>query len=445
MILNLIDQVHNFLKAHLTGKSPLLLGFSGGSDSLALVHILLTLKPQLRFELHLAHLDHGWREESAKEAEVLAGKAKEWGVPFHCKRVAPEALKGNLEAASRVERLKFFSEVYQAQNCQALLLAHHAQDQMETVLKRVLEGLSLPYLSGMMATKSLMGMEVWRPLIKISKADIQNYLDAFNLHPLEDRTNLDPKYLRARMRSEIIPSLNKSFGKEILPGLSRISAEAAELKEFLDDYLALYLKKIEHNPHGAFLDLSQECPKTSFEIKYLLRKLAESKGFSLPRSIVDQGTELILNNSADKKIGAKAPLIEIDRRRIFLISAPFPDLKFSFNESSDKFRTSWKEAWNGTCSVLLPKGEYHLGKPLLKARFLNGPTLGKWWTDNKVPAFLRGLMPVVYSGDLVVHEFLTGKLQAPYTNSGTRISAQPIYDHSIPRSLLKVNEKFDNI
>lgn len=433
MILNLIDQVNSFLKKNLIGNGPLLLGFSGGSDSLALVHILLTLKPQFGFDLHLAHMDHGWREESAKEAEVLKGKAKEWGVPFHCKRISPDALKGNLEAASRVERLKFFSEIYQSQRCQALILAHHSQDQMETVLKRILEGLSLPYLAGMSPIKTLMGMEIWRPLLKVSKEDIQNYLDAFNLHPLEDRTNLDPKYLRARMRSEIVPSLNKSFGKEILPGLSRIATEASDLKDFLDGHLEVYIKRIEHNPHGAFLDLSQQCPKSFFEIKYLLRKLAESKGYSLPHSIVDQGAELILTGAADKKIAAKAPLIEIDRRRIFLFSAPFPDLKFSFEESTDKSRTSWKEAWKGTCSVLLPPGEYRVGKPLLNARFLNGPNLGKWWTDNKVPAFLRGLMPVIYSGDLIVHEFLTGKLQAPYTNSGTRISSNPIYDHPISK------------
>lgn len=432
MILDLVENVEKFLKRSLLFKGPLLLGFSGGSDSLALLHILLTLRAKLDLKIHLAHVDHGWRPESAAEAEMLRQKAKEWDVPFHSKRLNPEEYKGNLEAASRKERLQFFADIYHQECCHALLLAHHANDQMETVLKRVFEGLSLPYLSGMSEEKPMMGMRVWRPFLKVPKDEINAYLDAFNLKPLDDKTNYDPKFLRARMRSQLIPGLSKSFGKEILPGLNRIASEAQELKHFLDNHLNTYLQKIELNSHGTFLDLSQGCPNSQFEIKYLLRRMAEIKNCSLPYSNVEQAAQLVQNQSADKKIASKVPLIEIDRGRVFLFSQPFPDLQFNFEEGAyPQITTNWKDAWNGRCSVFLPKGDYRLGAPVLKARFLNGPSLGKWWTDNKVPAFLRGLVPVVYSGETVVHEFLTGKLQAPRTNLGIRISSLPIYQKEV--------------
>ena len=131
-----LPQVAAFLKEHWDGSSPLLLGYSGGPDSKALLYALLEAGVK---NLHLAHIDHGWREESGAEAEALRGEAESLGCPFHTVRL-PKPGKGNWEDEARKGRLAFFQSLFQIEPFQALLLARQKEEQAETVLKRVLEG-----------------------------------------------------------------------------------------------------------------------------------------------------------------------------------------------------------------------------------------------------------------------------------------------------------------
>ncbi len=96
------------------------------------------------------------------------------------------------ENEARQARLNFFKEIYQKIDAQALVLGHHGDDQSETVLKRILEGASLSSLRGILPVSILEGMQVWRPLLDASKAEIRSWLKAKGLKPIEDRTNLDP-------------------------------------------------------------------------------------------------------------------------------------------------------------------------------------------------------------------------------------------------------------
>ena len=427
MKIDIVDHLSRFLSEHHVDSRPLLLGLSGGPDSLTLLHALLAVKVKHKLNIHLAHVDHRWRKESTEEAELLASKAQEWGLPFHLKILDPKNLKGSLEEACRMERLRFFLQIYAQENCQALLLAHHAQDQSETVLKRILEGGSLPFLSGIAQVRNLMGMNVWRPFLKISKSVIEEYIHTHQLHPFYDASNFDPHYLRGRIRTEILPTLSSQFGKNIEPSLTRICQEAGELKDYLEHHLEPWINRIEVSPFGSLLDLSEAKLKFPLEIKFLMRKLAESKNFSLPHSIVDTLWDLIVKNRADSRVACKEIQIEVDRGRIFLLVTAFPLLASHQTTSTYAKTTSWKEAWKGEGAVLLPEGNYTLGTPDLKARTLAGPELGKWWTDHKVPAFLRYLVPVVYDGATIVHEFLSGKNQFPnHSHSGTLISFKPI-------------------
>ena len=126
----LLQTVKNFLNSRSPLDSPLLLGLSGGPDSLALFHLLLETSSFVPFKLHVAHVDHGWREESSKEAQWLKSYVEKWGVPFYLKK-----LEGCLnEEAAREGRLSFFSSLYRELGCKALLLGHQGDDQAETVL-----------------------------------------------------------------------------------------------------------------------------------------------------------------------------------------------------------------------------------------------------------------------------------------------------------------------
>lgn len=210
-----------FLKKHWNQESPLLLGFSGGPDSMALLHLLL----QMKLPLHLAHIDHGMREESGEEAEKLAGYAERLGLPFHLKKL--RGITGaNLEERFREERRHFFRKLCGEYPFQAVLLAHHADDQAEVVLKRILEGARIYNIGGMTPVDEQDGVNFWRPLLGLRKEIILKVLKKKEIAFFEDKTNKNLHYLRARMREEIFPFLEERFGKQVRSSLCRLGEEA---------------------------------------------------------------------------------------------------------------------------------------------------------------------------------------------------------------------------
>ena len=138
------QELRRFLRAHYSQGRELLLALSGGPDSQALFHLLV----EFRYPFRVAHVDHAWRPESAKEAKALEELCRQHKIPFHLKTLNPDEMQGNLEDACRQERLSYFQELSTQWNCQAVVLGHHADDQAETVLKRLFEGASLEKLAG---------------------------------------------------------------------------------------------------------------------------------------------------------------------------------------------------------------------------------------------------------------------------------------------------------
>src|SRR5258708_5164832 len=130
--------IRSFFITHNLTEKPLLLALSGGPDSMALFYQLL----DLNHPFQVAHVDHGWRAESSQEGAILEELCREKKIALHLRKLKLEG--ANLEDLSRKARLLFFQEVCSKEKLEGVLLAHHADDQAETVLKRVLEGASLP-------------------------------------------------------------------------------------------------------------------------------------------------------------------------------------------------------------------------------------------------------------------------------------------------------------
>lgn len=309
----MIDCLLKFLKEHRKTDRPLLLAFSGGPDSLSLLHLLLEYRKRAPLPFALAHVDHAWREESSTESDAIAAMAQTWQVPLHLKKLDPKQMVGNLEAACREERLRFFSELCREHGYEAVLMGHHADDVAETVLKRLFEGVTLPYLSALSPEVSINGMKVWRPLLTLSKKDILKWLAARDLQGFHDRTNLDTKFLRAKCRVKILPFLSDSFGKEVSPGLCHIAKEAGELREYLDEQIAPYLKKVVITQEGVFLDLSQECPRSLFELKYLIKQFCKINHFALSRECLDKAATFVRQKAARKSFNTRNRQMTIER------------------------------------------------------------------------------------------------------------------------------------
>ena len=388
----MLRQVSSFLASHWDGKSPLLLGYSGGSDSKALLYALLEVGCR---SIYLAHVDHGWRESSADEANQLREEAELLALPFYSTRLTPPVK--NKEAHARQERLAFFQSF---SSVQAILLAHHADDLAETVLKRALEGAHLPFLGGMESVSH----QIWRPLLSVSKKEILSFLMERDLHPIIDPTNKDPAYLRSRMRTDILPMLEQQFGKAIVDNLLHLSKRSYELKRYLD-------RKIEHipsysGPCGTFYPLSQ---LDRIEARHFLqKKLTISR--PLLESILDAIFSLQPNHLC-------TPSLVADRGFLFFLAPEFPkcgdvaldlvpgvhywgDWTVRVEEGGSPYVPDWKMVWSGQFTACLPAGA--LIQPL------PGMGLGKLWNEAQVPAFLRNLAPV-FQGISGVQELLSGR------------------------------------
>ncbi|MDP6793322.1 MAG: tRNA lysidine(34) synthetase TilS [Anaerolineales bacterium] len=197
-------------------------GVSGGPDSLALLHLLSQLSGRHPL-VHVAHLDHGLRPDSADDAEFVADIARSWGLPISIGRQEVAAMaserKLSLEEAGRQARYAFLVGVAQNERHNLILVGHNGDDQVETVLMHLLRGAGLSGLRGMrpltpmtamrLPTAATISMELQlgRPLLEVTRAEIEAYCREHGLQPRHDATNADTTFFRNRLRHEILPLL----------------------------------------------------------------------------------------------------------------------------------------------------------------------------------------------------------------------------------------------
>lgn len=226
-------------KCGVNQEKPILLGVSGGMDSLAL---MIGLK-NLGFNLIIAHVDHGLRPESQEEARYVHQLAESQGLPFYSQRMdvskIAEAEGQSIEEAAREVRYQFLFKRARAQQCQAVAVAHHADDQVETILMHFMRGAALPGLTGMPHRRI---MSQWdnhiplvRPLLEIWRKEIEAYVAEIGLTPCYDMSNLDTTYYRNRIRHELIPILETYNPKikAVIWRMAEVLQEEERCLEFL--------------------------------------------------------------------------------------------------------------------------------------------------------------------------------------------------------------------
>ncbi len=205
----LLPRVKAYISRHslLSRGLALAVGVSGGPDSIVLLHLLTRLRDEFELQLTAVHLDHGLRPESGKDAEFVAQTAKAWGVACVIERVDVGALakeRGlSIEEAGREARYALFAKV-----SPSVAVAHNADDQAETVLMHFVRGSGMAGLRGMLPlTNYYSQLTIIRPLLDISRADIEAYIAEHNLPFVTDPTNTDRAYFRNRLRHDLLPTL----------------------------------------------------------------------------------------------------------------------------------------------------------------------------------------------------------------------------------------------
>ena len=314
----LLLTIRKFLESRIVPGRPVLLGYSGGPDSKALLYLLLDCRRFFPFELHLAHVDHGWREESGREASALQKEAEGLGVPFYLKTLTSEDFtQGNLEEQGRNLRLQFFSQIYRDEGCQALALGHHADDQAEVVLKRVFEGASLFSLGGLEKERCVQDMNLWRPLLNVPKKIVLEWLEKRQFTFFRDPTNHSLLNLRGKMREEILPFLSHSFGKEIAANLCRLGEESQQLKDYFSELNRPILATVRKEEDGYCLDLNPFFPIPAVQLKFLLKEWLGKEQLSLSRQIFEDLTAALLELSLGKKFITSEGKFQVERGHLY--------------------------------------------------------------------------------------------------------------------------------
>jgi len=220
----------------------LVVGLSGGKDSVALTDALASLRRRRGFRVVAAHLDHGLRPGSAEDAAFCAALCERLEVPFRAGTADVRARagreRGGLEQAARRERYGYLRRVRDEEKAAAIAVAHTRDDQAETLLLRLLRGAGATGLAGMRPRAG----DLLRPLLAVSREEVLAHLRERGLEWREDPSNADTAHRRNRVRHELIPYLEERFNPGIKATLARTASlladEAAHVRAEAEALLA---------------------------------------------------------------------------------------------------------------------------------------------------------------------------------------------------------------
>jgi tRNA(Ile)-lysidine synthase len=204
---------------------------SGGPDSLALLSILREILPAVPLHLTVAHFDHGWRAGSTDDRDFVASMAATWGYAFHTARAADDT--PHTESAARTARHAFLRQTAAETNSTAIAMGHTQDDQVETLLLHLLRGSGSRGLAAMRRRDA----DLARPLLDISRKEIEAYLSRLHLTPRRDPSNEDPRFTRNRLRQQVLPAID-AFDPAARELLARTADILSEEDRFLEDAIA---------------------------------------------------------------------------------------------------------------------------------------------------------------------------------------------------------------
>lgn len=237
----IVKKVVDFLKKYSLQDKTIIVGFSGGFDSMCLLDVLSKIKNMPEFiDLNVvaAHYNHNWRgEEALREQEVCRIFASAKGMEFYTQTASKNIKKTENDA--RIARYEFFEEAYEEYDADAVFTAHNYDDNAETLLYRIIKGTGIVGLKGISEKRGYF----YRPLLTVKRAEIIDYCNENNLAPNNDSSNANIAYKRNYLRLNVIPSLEK-INPLVKDALNTLSSIAKSDNDIIEEYLTPIRDKV---------------------------------------------------------------------------------------------------------------------------------------------------------------------------------------------------------
>ena len=341
-------------KGYFNRHKKILVAVSGGADSMSLLHFLYNHQKDLDIQLGIAHVNHKQRQESEHEEAYLRHWAEEHKVPFHY-----SAFSGKFsENAARTFRYEFFKQLMKDYDYSALVTAHHADDQAETIFMRLLRGSRLRHLTGISAIRPFGTGQIIRPFLHLTKAQLP-----VTFH-FEDRSNTSLAYLRNRIRLSYLPTLSQENPK-IKEHLCLLAEEIGLMEQALgeltkdisitdlsvfqqqSDAVQLFLLQ---NYLDSFPDLQLSKGQFNQLISYLRKNASGKMPLKNGYELVKTQTYFLIRKEASISLSPPC-LLEFGK------SVEFEDYTLTFSEFNDVSNTDAISIWSDAPIVIRHRKE----------------------------------------------------------------------------------------
>ena len=216
-------------------RDKIVLGVSGGPDSISMLNILNEIKEEYNFEIYVAHINHMIREEAEDDEKYVQFYCQRNNIDCFVKRIDVQQIanekKIGTEEAGRNVRYEFFEEIMQEVGANKIAIAHNKNDKIETIIMNLLRGSGI---SGLKGIEPIRDNKYIRPLIECERDEIEEYCKNNQLEPRIDKTNFENDYTRNKIRNVVIPYIKKEFNPNIIKTMDRLSQVATDESNFID-------------------------------------------------------------------------------------------------------------------------------------------------------------------------------------------------------------------
>lgn len=399
-----------YLRNNLEKDSVVVLGLSGGPDSICLFNLL---KQVNNIKLVAAHVNHKVRKESDEEEKFIKQLCCENNIDLeilHLKKIK----KGNFEAIARKKRYEFFENVIKKYNAKYLMTAHHGDDLVETILMKIIRGSSIEGYSGIKTISERKNYFIIRPLLQKTKAEIETYNRDNNYKYVVDGSNANEMYTRNRIRHNILPLLKKE-NELVHLKFKKFSDDIKEINDFLDDYIDKIINKIIKSNYIDIVELLKEKQIVQKRIIYrYLKKEYNNNIYAINSQHVNDVLKMIISDKPNISImlPLNKKLLKEYKKLYFKHNDEFLEnlieIKKTVNWGNKKIikveksdRTDNNVIYLNSEYIKLPLyvRKRKKGDKIRVKNMINSKKLKDIFINEKIPHSLRDQLPIVVDSD----------------------------------------------